>query len=109
MILAIVEVQKIAKKFHTLLPEYSRIEFEFREFDDNGNLQQGFISARYKWSKYFIVMSISNYDGIYIDCRVESDDGAHKYCEFEYDHNQDVDSTIKTAIQWIEKTLEERI
>ena len=77
-------------------------------FDEKDNLEQGFIDAKYGWSKYHIVMSVSNYDGIFIDCRVESHTDNYNCCEFEYDHSQDVDSTIKTAIDWIEKTLEEQ-
>ncbi len=104
----ILEVEKIVKKFHKVLPKYSQISFDFRDFDEKDNLEQGFIDAKYGWSKYHIVMSVSNYDGIFIDCRVESHTDNYNCCEFEYDHSQDVDSTIKTAIDWIEKTLEEQ-
>ena len=102
----ILEVEKIVKKFHKVLPKYSQISFDFRYFDEKGNLEQGYIDAKYAFSKYHIVMSVSNYDGIFIDCRVESHTENYNCCEFEYNHSQDVDSTIKTAIDWIEKTLE---
>jgi len=98
-------IEKYVFYLNSIMPKYSNITFDFRDFDNNGKVVNGFIRAKYGFSIYLLSINVNNYEKLQFDCRVESDNGKNSYCEFEYNHCQDFEKTVKTGLKWIEDTI----
>ena len=112
----ILNVEKLARILNHKLPEYSKISCDLKSFNDLG-VNEVYMYADYGFSKYQIAIWVGNseyfeYDNseehpYRFDVRIESEGELCRCCEYEFEHSQDFNKTIDTAIKWIEKTLKD--
>ena len=112
----ILNVEKLARILNHKLPEYSKISCDLKSFNDLG-VNEVYMYAGYGFSKYQIAIWVGNseyfeYDNseeqpYKFDVRIESESELCRCCECEFEHSQDFNKTIDTAIKWIEKALKD--
>lgn len=110
----LLHVEKLVRILNDKLPEYSRISCDFKEINNVG-INQVDLYGKYRLSKYIISIWVGDSEyfeyknlnnSFKFDVRVESDDGKDRFCEYEFNHNQNFEESIDKAIKWIEKELE---
>ena len=112
----LLNIEKLARILNGKLPEYSKISCVLKSFNDLG-VNEVYMYANYGFSKYQIAIWVGNseyfeYDNseeqpYKFDVRIESESELCRCCEYEFEHLQDFNNTIDTAIKWIEKTLKD--